>query len=350
MAQSVRMTSVVLEPAAQEVVRATANPPYPFQLGPEQGRAKLVEMQSGSIPRPEVDIEDIMVPGGPTGQVPVRIVKPRGAGRLGSPGGGLGDRLRAAAEEMMRPRGVGGMLPAVLYIHGAGWVFGDSLTHDRLIRELAVRSNSAIVFPEYSRAPEARYPIAIEECYAVAQWLASQGDDYGLDPTRIAIAGDSVGGNLATVVTMLTSRRDGPRFARQVLLYPVTDADFDTASYQEFGSGYYLSREQMMWFWDQYLPDRAERSDPMASPLRAGPEQLRGMPPTLITTNEADVLRDEAEAYAAKLRRAGVPVTQVRYQGIIHDMAMLDSLATTQAAQAVTAQAAATLAQALHHE
>ncbi|MFY1688466.1 alpha/beta hydrolase [Plantactinospora sp. WMMB782] len=350
MAQSVRMTSVVLEPAAAELARKTATPPYPFQLGPEQGRMQLAQLQSGSIPRPEVDIEDIMVPGGPTGQVPVRIVKPRGAGRFGGAGAGLGERLRSAAQEMMRPRGIGGMLPAVLYIHGAGWVFGDSLTHDRLIRELAVQANAAIVFPEYSRSPEARFPIAVEECYAVAQWLLDQGDDYGLDPTRLAIAGDSSGGNLATVVTMLAAQRDGPRFARQVLLYPVTDADFDTASYREFGTGYYLGREQMMWFWDQYLPDRAERTDPTASPLRARPEQLRNMPPTLVTTNEADVLRDEGEAYAAKLRQAGVPVTQVRYQGTVHDVAMLDTLAATQAAQAVTAQAATTLARALHHE
>ncbi|GIG90913.1 alpha/beta hydrolase [Plantactinospora endophytica] len=349
MAQSVSMTSVVLEPAAEEIVRQTANPPFIWQLGPEKGRAQLADLQSGNTPRPEVDIEDIVVPGGPSGQVPVRIVKPRGAGRLGGTGAGLGDRIRSVAQEMMRPRGVGGMLPAVLYIHGAGWVFGDSLTHDRLIRELAVQSNSAIVFPEYSRAPEARFPIAIEECYAVAQWIAAQGDDYGIDPTRIAIAGDSVGGNLATVLTMLARQRNGPRFAEQVLLYPVTDANFDTASYREFGTGYYLSRDEMMWFWDQYLPDRAERSDPLASPLHARPDQLKGMPPTLITTNEADVLRDEGEAYAAKLRQAGVPVTHVRYQGIIHDMAMLDALADTQAAQAVTAQAAATLARALHH-
>lgn len=345
MAQSV--STVMLEPAAQEVARMTSSPPFLYQLGPEKGRETLADMQSGTnIARPEVDIEDIMVPGGPSGQVPVRIVKPRGAGW---PGGRLGERLRAVAQEMMQPKGTGGMLPAVLYIHGAGWVFGDSLTHDRLIREVAVQSNSAVVFPEYSRSPEARYPIAIEECYAVAQWIATQGGDNGLDPSRIAIAGDSVGANLATVLTMLAKQRNGPRFAEQVLLYPVTDANFDTASYRQFGTGYYLGREQMMWYWDQYLPNQVERANPTASPLNASLEQLRGLPPALITTNEADVLRDEGEAYASKLRQAGVPVTQVRYQGIIHDMAMLDSLAGTQAAQAVTAQAAATLARALHH-
>ncbi|MBE1485619.1 alpha/beta hydrolase [Plantactinospora soyae] len=349
MAQSV--STVVLEPAAQEVARMTANPPFLFQLGPEKGRAKLAELQSGNTPRPEVDIEDIMVPGGPSGQVPVRIVRPRGEGprHNGVGGGKLLDRVRSAAHEMMQPKGVGGLLPAVLYLHGAGWVFGDSHTHDRLIRELAVQSHSAIVFPEYSRSPEARYPTAIEECYAVAQWIAAQGGDYGLDPSRMAVAGDSVGGNMATVLTMLANQRNGPRFAEQVLLYPVTDANFETGSYREFADGYYLGREQMMWFWDQYLPDRAERSNPMASPLHAGIDQLKGLPPTLITTNEADVLRDEGEAYASKLRQAGVPVTLVRYQGIIHDMAMLDSLAGTQAARSLTAQAAMTLNRALHH-
>lgn len=348
MAQSV--STVVLEPAAQELARMTANPPFPYQLGPEKGRANLTKLQSTNIPRPEVDIEDITVPGGPSGQVPVRIVRPKGA--AGIPGGGIGGtlrgRIRAAAQEIIQPKGTGGMIPVVLYLHGAGWVFGDSLTHDRLIRELAVQSDSAVVFPEYSRAPEARYPIALEECYAVAQWIAAQGAEYGLDPARIAIAGDSAGGNLATALTILAKQRNGPRFLQQVLLYPVTDANFDTPSYREFGSGYYLNRESMMWFWDQYLPNQVERANPLASPLNASPDQLRGMPPTLITTNEADVLRDEGEAYASKLRQAGVPVTQVRYQGIIHDMAMLDSLADTQAARSATAHAALALARALH--
>ncbi|MGI5211578.1 alpha/beta hydrolase [Plantactinospora sp. CA-290183] len=346
MAQSV--STVVLEPAARQVAQMTANPPFPFQLGPEQGRAKLAELQSGDIPRPEVDIEDISVSGGPSGQVPVRIVRPRetGGDQDGMDGSGLRDRLRAAAQGMMRPKRTG-TLPVVLYLHGAGWVFGDSHTHDRLIRELAVQSGSAIVFPEYSRSPEARYPTALEECYAVAQWIAAQGADQGLDPSRMAIAGDSVGGNMATVLTMMSKQRNGPRFLEQVLLYPVTDANFDTGSYREFAEGYYLSRATMMWFWDQYLPDQSARSSPMAAPLRASIDELRGLPPALVTTNEADVLRDEGEAYAAKLRQAGVPVTHVRYQGTIHDVAMLDSLAGTQAAQAVTAQAAMTLRHAL---
>ncbi len=344
MAQSV--TTVVLEPAAQDVARMTANPPFLYQLGPDQGRAKLTELQSTNISKLDVDIQDIKVPGGPTGQIPVRIIRPKGMkGMKGA--GGLGERMRSAAQDVLSAKSTQAM-PATLYLHGAGWVFGDAHTHDRLIRELAVQSDSAIVFPEYSRSPEARYPTALEECYAVAQWIATQGGEYGLDSSRMAIAGDSVGGNLATVLCMLAKQRNGPWFREQVLFYPVTDANFDTGSYREFSEGYYLNRETMMWFWDQYLPDPAQRANPMASPLRATIEQLRGLPPTLIITNEADVLRDEGEAYAAKLRQAGVPVTHVRYQGIIHDMVMLDALANTQAARAATFQAAMTLRMALH--
>jgi acetyl esterase len=343
MAQSA--STVVLKPAAQEFARMSAQPPFMFQLPPEQGRAKLEELQSGTIAKPDVDIEDVMVPGGPSGQVRVRIVRPKRAG--GMPGGGIRDRVRAVAQDMMSARGGRSAMPAILYVHG-GWVFGSSHTHDRLIRELAVQADAAVVFPEYSRSPEARFPTAIEECYAVARWVAEQGAEYGLDPSRLAIAADSAGGSIATAVAMLAQRRGGPHFREQVLFYPVTDADFETGSYREFAQGLNLGRELMMWFWDQYLPDERRRSDPLASPLRASLDDLRGMPPTLVITEEADVLRDEGEAYASRLRQAGVPVTHVRYQAMIHDFVMLDTLAGTQAAQAATAQAAATLNRALH--
>jgi acetyl esterase len=356
MAQST--TTAVLDPAAREVATLTANPPFLFQLGPDRGRAKLDELQAGGIPRPDAEIEDVVVPGGPSGQIPVRIVRPppqqngdrrdQNAGRE-DPFGRLSARVRQATENMLGNNGATGTtLPAILFIHGAGWVFGDAATHDRLIRELAAQSGAAVVFPEYSRSPEARFPIALEESYAVARWVAEHGAAYGLDGSRMAIAGDSVGGNMATVLAMMSKERNGPRFRAQVLLYPVTDADFDTDSYREFAEGYYLGREGMIWFWDQYLPDSGRRSDPMASPLRASTEQLEGLPPALITTNEADVLRDEGEAYASRLREAGVPVTQVRFQGIIHDMAMLDALADTSAARSATSLAALTLRDALH--
>ncbi|MEV1288929.1 alpha/beta hydrolase [Micromonospora sp. NPDC049679] len=345
MAQAV--TTVVLEPAARRVVEMTANPPFLFQLPPDQGRAKLDELQStGTVAKPDADIQDIMV-GGPSGPVPVRIVRPSGR-QDGPRDGKLREHVRQMAQDAARPGRIVNTLPVTLYLHGAGWVFGGTTTHDRLIRELVAQSGTAIVFPVYSLAPEARYPTALNECYAVAEWIAGHGADFGLDASRMAVAGDSVGGALATAVAMMAKDRGGPRFRQQVLLYPVTDATFDTGSYREFAQGYYLGRDLMIWFWDQYLPDEAQRSDPMASPLRASIDGLRALPPTLITTNEADVLRDEGEAYAAKLRQAGVPVTQVRYQGAIHDLVMLDALADSSAARAATGQVAMTLRNALH--
>jgi acetyl esterase/lipase len=301
--------TVVLEQAAQDFAAATANPPYLFDLGPEKGRETVDEVQSGPTDAPATTTEDITVSG-----VPVRIVRPEGAT---------------------------GPLPVILYIHGAGWVFGNSHTHDRLIRELAAGANAAVVFPEYSLSPEARYPVAIEESYAVAQWIAT--NDQGLDGSRIAIAGDSVGGNMTAALTLLAKQRGDVSFTGQVLFYPVTDANFDTPSYHEFAEGYFLRRDAMQWFWDQYTTDPAQRAEITASPLRATTEQLGGLPQALVITGEADVLRDEGEAYANKLREAGVPVTAVRYQGIIHDFVMLNALSGTHAARAAIAQATAFL-------
>ncbi|TVT62916.1 alpha/beta hydrolase [Amycolatopsis rhizosphaerae] len=306
---------LVLEPAAQAFAEATDNPPYLYELEPEKGRATVDEVQAGEIAKPDADLEDTTIDG-----VAVRIVRPKGAA---------------------------GPLPVVVYLHGAGWVFGNSHTHDRLIRELAAGTGAAVVFPEYSRSPEARYPVAIEENYAVAKWVAEHGAEKNLDQSRIAIAGDSVGGNMTAAVTLLAKRRGGPRFRQQVLFYPVTDASFDTGSYEQFADGYFLTRAGMRWFWDQYTTDPAQRAETTASPLRAGVDELAGLPPALVITAEADVLRDEGEAYAAKLRGAGVPVTAVRYQGIIHDFVMLNALRETHAAQAAITQAITVLREAL---
>jgi acetyl esterase len=305
-------STVVLEPAAQAFADATANPPYLFDLGPEKGRETVDEVQSGPVDAPAADVEDLTV-----ADVPVRIVRPAGAT---------------------------GALPVILYIHGAGWVFGNHHTHDRLIRELAVGAGAAVVFPDYSRSPEARYPTAIEEIYAVLQWIAGHDE---LDGSRIAVAGDSVGGNMSAALTLLAKQRSGPQLAAQVLFYPVTDASFDTGSYHEFADGYYLRRDAMQWFWDQYTTDEAQRDEPTASPLRAGIDQLAGLPPALVITAEADVLRDEGEAYANRLRQAGVPVTATRYQGIIHDFVMLNALRGTHAAEAAITQATTYLSRAL---
>jgi acetyl esterase/lipase len=235
----------------------------------------------------------------------------------------------------------------ILYIHGAGWVFGDAHTHDRLVRELAVGVGAAVVFPEYDRSPEARYPVAIEQSYAVARWVESDGAGKGLDATRLAVVGDSVGGNMAAALTLMAKERGGPHLAVQVLFYPVTDASFDTPSYEQFAEGYFLRRDGMQWFWDQYTTDEAQRDEITASPLRASLEQLAGLPPALVINGEADVLRDEGEAYANKLREAGVPVTAVRYQAIIHDFVMLNALRETHAADAAIKQAIGFLSEGL---
>ncbi|MBK6010169.1 alpha/beta hydrolase [Streptomyces sp. MBT53] len=310
----------VLEPAAQAFAEATANPPYLFDLAPAEGRKAVDEVQSGDIAKPAVDEEWITVPGGPTGQVRARVVRPAGAT---------------------------GTLPVIIYIHGAGWVFGNAHTHDRLVRELAVGAHAAVVFPEYDLSPEARYPVAIEQNYTVAQWVVQQGATKDLDATRIAVVGDSVGGNMTAALTLMAKERGDVPLVQQVLFYPVTDANFDTASYHQFAEGYFLRRDGMQWFWDQYTTDETERAQITASPLRATTEQLTGLPPALVITGEADVLRDEGEAYANKLREAGVPVTAVRFQGIIHDFVMLNALRGTQAAEAAITMAVAVLRKAL---
>ncbi|MFF4838332.1 alpha/beta hydrolase [Streptomyces sp. NPDC001315] len=311
----------VLETAAAEFSAATANPPYLFDLAPADGRKAVDEVQSGEIAKPAVDEEWITVDGGPTGSVRARIVKPAGAT---------------------------GELPVIIYIHGAGWVFGNAHTHDRLVRELAVGTGAAVVFPDYNLSPEHRYPVAIEQNWTVARWIVTEGASKGLDATRIAAAGDSVGGNMTAALTLMAKERGGLPLVQQVLFYPVTDASFDTASYHQFATGYFLRRDGMQWFWDQYTTDPAERAEITASPLRATIDQLADLPPALVITGEADVLRDEGEAYANKLRQAGVAVTAVRYQGIIHDFVMLNALRETHAAEAAITQAVHTLRTALH--
>ncbi|KFZ83175.1 esterase [Amycolatopsis sp. MJM2582] len=307
--------NLALEPAAQAFVEATATPPFLFQLPPEEGRKAVDEVQGGDVELPAADVETTHVDG-----VEVRIV---------------------------RPQGVTGPLPVIVYIHGAGWVFGNFHTHERLVRELAVGAGAAVVFPEYDRSPEARYPVAIEQNYAVAKWVAEHGAENGLDGTKIAIAGDSVGGNMTAALTLLAKQRGDVTFRQQVLFYPVTDASFETESYRRFAEGYFLALDGMKWFWDQYTTDPAQRAEITASPLRASLDELAGLPPALVITAEADVLRDEGEAYAAKLRQAGVPVTAVRYQGIVHDFVMLNTLRETHAAEAAIKQAIGVLRAAL---
>jgi acetyl esterase len=313
-------TPVVLEPASQAFVEATANPPFLYELTPAEARKVLDDVQAAPIDKLPVEDRWITVPAD-VGDVRVRIVRP--------------------------PDAVGA-LPVVLYMHGGGWVLGNAGTHDRLVRELAVGTGAAVVFVEYDRSPEARYPVAIEQGYATAQWITREGAAHGLDPENMAIAGDSVGGNMTAAMALMASDRGDVSFVHQSMYYPVTDAAMDTGSYDQFAEGYFLTAKAMAWFWDCYCPDVDRRAEPYASPLRATDEQLAGLPPALLIVDEADVLRDEGEAYAARLRRAGVAVTAVRYDGITHDFMMLNPLSDTHATRAAVAQAISVLRDALH--
>jgi acetyl esterase len=313
-------TPVVLEPASQAFVEATANPPFLYELTPDEARKVLDDVQAAPIDKLPVDEQWITVPAD-VGDVQVRIV---------------------------RPAGTEGTLPVILYMHGGGWVLGNAGTHDRLVRELACGAGAALVFVEYDRSPEARYPVAVEQGYATARWIVREGAAHGLDPERLAVAGDSVGGGMTAALTLMAQERGDVRFVHHSMYYPVTDAAMDTGSYEQFADGYFLTAKSMAWFWDCYCPELERRSEAFASPLRADDEQLAGLPPALLIVDEADVLRDEGEAYAARLRAAGVDVTTVRYDGMTHDFMMLNPLSETRATRAAVAQAIATLRQALH--
>ncbi|MFG1855469.1 alpha/beta hydrolase [Actinomadura geliboluensis] len=305
------MSNPVLEPAAQEFAEAVSKPPFVYELDVDAARKVLDDVQAAPVRKPDVDDKWITVPA-EVGDVRVRIVKPVGAS---------------------------GMLPAVLYVHGGGWVLGNAGTHDRLVRELAVGTGAAIVFVEYDRSPEARYPVAIEQAYATARWITEHGAGEGLDASRLAVAGDSVGGDMTAALAIMAKRRGDVTFVHQSMYYPVTDAGQDTASYREFADGPHLTAKAMAWFWDAYCPDPVQRTEITASPLRATLDDLRGLPPAFLIVDENDVLRDEGEAYARRLTEAGVPTTSVRYNGTLHDFMMLNPVRDTRAARAATAQA-----------
>ncbi|QNM97999.1 alpha/beta hydrolase [Chitinimonas koreensis] len=246
---------------------------------------------------------------------------------------------RKVALTVVRPQAARGLTPAFMFIHGGGWILGDYPTHERLVRDLVDASGATAVFVEYTPSPEARYPAAIEEIYAATRWVAGHGREIGVDGSRLAVAGNSVGGNMSAALTLLAKERGGPKLRFQLLLWPVTDARFDTESYTRFADGHFLSRDMMKWFWDAYTTDAAERADRHASPLQASTAQLAGLPPALIQTAEFDVLRDEAEAYGRKLDAAGVDVTVTRYNGMIHDFGLLNALSQVPATRAALRQA-----------
>ncbi|HRO44367.1 alpha/beta hydrolase [Agriterribacter sp.] len=251
---------------------------------------------------------------------------------------------------VVKPIGAQPGAPAFIYIHGGGWVLGDYQTHKRLIRDLVVESGAVAIFPDYTPSPEAYYPVAIYQIYATLKWLEEHGSEIGVDGSNLAVVGNSVGGNMAASVALMAKEKNGPAIKLQVLLWPVTDANFETGSYKELGEGRFLTRNMMMWFWDNYLPDKEARREIYASPLNATLDQLKGLPPALIQTAENDVLRDEGEAYARKLDEAGVKVTLTRYGGLIHDYGLLNPLAEIPAVKTALLQAAAVMKNALKHE
>jgi acetyl esterase/lipase len=286
-----------------ESLQKEGGPPI-YTLSPKDARAVLSNLQA-SVPVTMLPaaIENRTISGGPNGKISITIV---------------------------RPEGSNGILPVVMYFHGGGWVLGGFDTHERLVRELANKVNAAIVFVNYTPAPEAQYPVQIEQAYAATKWVAENGRSINVDPARLAVAGDSVGANMATVTALLAKERGGPKIAFQVLYYPPTDLTrSDTESYIENQEGYWLARKSMPYFVDNYAPDNATRKEPTASPLLASTDQLRGLPPALVITEEFDVLRDEGEAYAHKLMQAGVTVTANRYLGTIHDFVMLNPISET---------------------
>ena len=295
-----------------ESLQQNSGPPL-YTLSPQQARAVLSGLQAGPIEKLSAEIENRTIPGGPTGEISIQIVRP--------------------------PSSSNETLPVVMYFHGGGWVLGGADTHDRLVRELANGAHAAIFFVNYTPSPEAKYPVPVEQAYAATKWVAENGQTINANSSRLAVAGDSVGGNMATAVTLLAKERGGPNIMFQSLFYPVTDANFDTPSYRAYQDGYFLTREAMKWFWENYTSDQTNRKEPTVSPLQASTEQLRGLPPALIINGEFDVLRDEGEAYAHKLIEAGVPVTGLPYHGTIHDFVMLNPIANTPAARGAIEQA-----------
>lgn len=248
---------------------------------------------------------------------------------------------------IVKPSAATGTPPVFMFFHGGGWVLGDYPTHQRLVRDLVVESGAVAVFVNYTPSPEAHYPVAINQAYAATKWVAAHGAEIGVDGKRLAVAGNSVGGNMATVVALMAKEKQGPKLRLQVLFWPVTDATFETPSYNEFGTGRFLTKNMMKWFWDNYTTNPQERKDIHASPLQATTEQLAGLPAAFVQTAENDVLRDEGEAYARKLEEAGVRVTSVRFNGMIHDWGLLNAISEVSGTRSALLQAAAELKQAL---
>lgn len=285
-------------------------------LSPEEARKVLSEAQA-SVP---VDLSGI--------EVAERTIR----------AGGYTVKLH-----IVRPAGAQDVLPVFMFIHGGGWVLGDFPTHQRMVRDLVVLSGAVAVFVNYTPTPDAAYPRAIHEIYAATRWVAEHGQDIRVDGKRLAVVGNSVGGNMTAVTALKAKQLGRPDIKFQAMLWPIVDADFTTPSYRAFGKDRFLTTSLMKWMYDMYIPDPSQRKDIFASPLQADVEQLRGLPPALIQVAENDILRDEGEAFGRKLDEAGVPVTCIRYNGMIHDFGLLNGLAQLPAVRALFRHAAAEL-------
>ena len=307
-----------LEPTTQQFIDGLAGAPPTWSLGAAAAHKGLTDLQSKPVALRPADVEDTTWPVGPTGTTRIRIVRPKGAT---------------------------GTLPLLMYFHGGGWVLGDKITHDRLVREIADGVQATVVFVDYVNSPEAKYPTQNEQAYASMLYAVEHAGELNVDASRLAIMGDSVGGNMSAVVTLLAKERGGPRIAYQVLLYPLLDYIGDNGSYRKYAEGPWLTTKTMQWMFDLQGMDGTEALP--AYPLRATVEQLRGLPDALIVTDD-DILQDEGEAYADKLAQAGARVTTVRYNGTVHDFAMLNPLADTPAARGAIQQAISALRTALH--
>ncbi|MEI9974639.1 MAG: alpha/beta hydrolase [Ignavibacteriota bacterium] len=248
---------------------------------------------------------------------------------------------------IMSPQNATGKPGVLLFLHGGVWIVGNFQNHQRLLRDLVVGSGQIGVFVEYTSLPAAKYPTQPEECYAALKWVAAHASEFGADGSRIAIAGNSVGGNMTAAVALMAKDRNGPKVSYQVMFIPATDASVDTPSYHEFGTGRFLARAFMKYGWDLYAPDDKTRNSPYVSPLRASNEELKGLPPALVITAENDPLRDEGEAYARKLKDAGVSVAATRYNGMIHDFVLLNAIHDVPGVQAALRQASEGIREAL---
>jgi acetyl esterase len=307
-----------LEPTTQRFIDSLAGSPPLSTVSPEAAHKLLTDLQAKPVAMRPAEIEDTTWPVGPTGTTRIRIVRPVGATET---------------------------LPLLFYTHGGGWVLGDTITHERLVRELAEGVNATVVFVDYINSPNAQYPTQNEQAYAALLYAVEHARELRVDPSRLAIAGDSVGGNMAAVLTLMAKERRGPRIRFQVLLYPVTDYRTNNGSYRKFADGPWLTARTMQWMFD--LQGYTGEEGSAAFPLRATVEQLRGLPDALIITDD-DILQEEGEAYAAKLGQAGVRVTTVRYNQTIHDFAMLNPLADTPAVRGAVQQAISALRSALY--